>query len=479
MFTIVPAALPGSDTATLLTNPDRGFRLEVYLNVATGKGMYHYQDTDAHAAFEKELAFHAADQPRLAQVYFYLTDYRDKPLDQAAFARMTAYLQMLRDHHIKALLRFAYVWDDAHPRAQEPTLAQILTHIDQLTTIWHDYADAIHVVQAGFIGPWGEWHGDARQRTNETAILQAILHSVPAELQVQLRMDDMKTKNAPYLSTADQARLGYHDDFLIGVPHEWNIGGTDPASPEYQRYLADSAHVLQDGEMIWFWANPIYLQTPTIASRPFIDRLLRNHFTSLSLAHNYLEAESGSFSAQELANELHNQGVNDYPGIPTTTSMLAWQQEALTAADLDARHWPYQPEWFRDAHGQLLSRTAYDYIRDHLGYRIQVQKITYARDLLAGPIKVTLHNYGFAAPLGLAEIMVEAADADNQIIGTTTVPLASVQPGADVLSVVPVPITAKAHRVGVRLAARDGRGARLANIVQQFDGTNWFALPNN
>lgn len=61
MFTIVPAALPSSDTATLLANPDRGFRLEVYLNVATGKGMYHYQDTDAHAAFEKELAFHTAD----------------------------------------------------------------------------------------------------------------------------------------------------------------------------------------------------------------------------------------------------------------------------------------------------------------------------------------------------------------------------------------------------------------------------------
>jgi hypothetical protein len=476
VHTLTPPALPGNATEQLLSNPDRGFRLEAYLNVATGQGMYQSADMDAFAAFHQALALHQTDRPTLAQTYFYLTDYKARPLDQIAFANMTRYLEMVAAAHMKVLLRFAYIWDDAHPLWQEPKLPQIIQHIQQLSRLFHQFAGTIHAVQAGFIGPWGEWHGDARQRTDETAILRTLLRSVPEEIQVQLRMYDMKTKNAPALSAVDQSRLGFHDDFLIGVPHEWNTGEDNDHAVAYQQYLRDTAHILQDGEMIWFWANPIYLKTPTIASQPFIQRLIDSHFTSLSLAHNYLEAQSGSFSAQELENELHNQGVKDYPGIPTTTSMLAWQYEPIDAETLTARHWPFQSAWFKDSQGQPLQRTVFDYIRDYLGYRLQVKKITWEPDVFASPVQVTLHNYGFAAPLGLATVELLVVDTNEQVLGRTTLAPDDLQAGIDVAAMIPMIPGDPPAQIGVRLAARNGDGGRLANIVDHFDGTNWFAI---
>ena len=65
------------------------------------------------AQMQNAVATFSDDNPRLAQVYFYLTDYKNKPLDQAAFNNMDRYFQKLKQYHLQAVLRFAYIWNDA------------------------------------------------------------------------------------------------------------------------------------------------------------------------------------------------------------------------------------------------------------------------------------------------------------------------------------------------------------------------------
>lgn len=118
MSNYYPKQLSGDQTKTLLTNPDRGFRFEVYLDVKTGKSIYEYADQDTIVALKREASLYTNDQPRIVQVYFYLTGYQHKPLDAQAFSHMNAFFDELAKLNLKALLRFAYISEDKRPYRQ-------------------------------------------------------------------------------------------------------------------------------------------------------------------------------------------------------------------------------------------------------------------------------------------------------------------------------------------------------------------------
>ncbi len=158
--------LTGDKTVLLKANPDRGLRMEVYLDVATGNGLWGSANVDAIEQLRKEVALYETDAPRLVQVYFYLHGYKDKDLDQAAYDKMDAYFEALEELNLKAVLRFAYIWDETRPLQLEPSVAQTISHIRQLKPFIEKWESRIHVLQAGIIGAWGEWDAAARGRLN-------------------------------------------------------------------------------------------------------------------------------------------------------------------------------------------------------------------------------------------------------------------------------------------------------------------------
>lgn len=85
--------LPGTESKTLLQNPNRGFRLELSLNPATGKTAA--GDKDAIDDLKAQLSYYGEDSPQLAQNYIYLLDYSEKDLDQKAFDNMQKYFDAL------------------------------------------------------------------------------------------------------------------------------------------------------------------------------------------------------------------------------------------------------------------------------------------------------------------------------------------------------------------------------------------------
>ena len=107
-------------------------------------------------------------------------------LPPAAIDAMGKAFAKLRAAGVKALWRFAY--DRAMPGEHYYTAETILGHIAQLRAPFSKQYDALYVLQAGFIGSWGEWHSS---QTNLHANASAVSTIVEAEL-FQLLPPDRK-----------------------------------------------------------------------------------------------------------------------------------------------------------------------------------------------------------------------------------------------------------------------------------------------
>lgn len=88
----------------------------------------------------------------------------------------------------------------------EPVLSQIPDHVAHLKPCLTDNQDVILVVQAGFVGPWGEFHSSTnfpnKMDDNADQIIEAALDAVPKR-SVQLRHPGLKK--------------GLHEDFQQGL----------------------------------------------------------------------------------------------------------------------------------------------------------------------------------------------------------------------------------------------------------------------
>ena len=173
----------------LARNPDRGLRLELYMGEEITCDVFtvsRMTDPAAHIkqTIEKGIARCAPEQITLAQVYFYLTGYRGREIDEAGFQAMQFYFDTLRAYGLKALLRFAYSTD---PGVNDATQADMLRHIEQLRPFLEQNKASIHVLQAGMIGAWGEWHSE-KKRVSRKKILRALAEAAPEGMYLQVRL---------------------------------------------------------------------------------------------------------------------------------------------------------------------------------------------------------------------------------------------------------------------------------------------------
>ncbi|MDR0883071.1 MAG: DUF4874 domain-containing protein [Oscillospiraceae bacterium] len=449
---LTPAPLSGADSALLLDNPNRGFRMEVNMDVSTGLALWR-ENTPALETLHREYNLYASDKPMLSQVYFYLTDYLDRDLDETAFANMNRYFDELETLGIHAVLRFAYIWDDSSYEislSQEPTQARILRHLEQLKPFLAEHRGQILVLQAGLLGPWGEWSSEFSKNIDEKAILYGLLDAAPGDMQVQVRYSYDKTENISVFDQSAYNRIGYHDDFLIDRLHFWNTAGDNIWTLRWLRMTLESANLLIDGESIWGAANGEFLESPYIDPLFMANRLSTHHFTSFSMTHNYKEDGDDKLSMQY------------------------WQEMPVTAKELQKNKLLVHPSWFKDAAGTTIERNWFDYIRDSLGYYLVVEnaEVVPLKNNQLG-VRLTLRNYGFAAPLGLnAPRLVLLDAAGKEVAAQTLCDPAALQPNKKLalnLKFADVPANA---RLAIALTAPDGTPARLANEITFEGGYN-------
>ncbi|MET0234599.1 MAG: DUF4832 domain-containing protein [Kibdelosporangium sp.] len=336
-------------TTANFANPERGF-------------YHHTGDCDKNDFALATLQDYRVNQGiSLVMCVFYLAEFRDSPLSAAALAQLQQQFDAVRAAGLKMILRFAYTTSTAGDDAPKD---RVFGHLDQLAPYLSANSDVIDVMQAGFIGAWGEWYytknfGDAGTVTaadwaNRKAVTDKILSVLPTTRMVQLRTPKFKrtmysTSPLPpgqaYNGSA-AARLGHHNDCFLASPDDF--GTYENPAVEYPYLQAETTYVAMGGE--------------TCAVNP------------------------------------------PRSSCPTATGELA------------GFHWSYlNTDYNRDVVNAWNSEGCLPEVTRRLGYRFALRTGTYPASVSRGgtlPVSITLTNDGYAAPhnpRGLALILRNTA----------------------------------------------------------------------
>jgi hypothetical protein len=223
--------LPSSDD---FPNPERGF--------------YSHREVQAEGSpltMNDLINVRSKNQSLILRMY-YLKKFRTSDLSAAELNLMSTDFSLMRSAGVKCILRFAY--SSSETEADAP-LSTILRHLDQLRPVFEANSDVIAVVQAGFIGAWGEWYYSTNGLNNTAdrrTVLEKVLTVVPANWMVQVRTPNYKKEifgiTEPLTSTdafsgTDVSRTGHHNDCFLASYDDY---GT------YQDTVADKIYLSLD-----------------------------------------------------------------------------------------------------------------------------------------------------------------------------------------------------------------------------------------
>jgi hypothetical protein len=226
-------------------NPERGFYKYASSNLGTNPAMLG----------ENTLRSYRAANITLVYRIFYLKSFRNKELSPEALNQIDADMATLRSSGMKCVMRFAYSSEANEPDAP---LDIIFRHLEQLKPVLAKNVDVIAVMQAGFIGAWGEWYYSSNQLKTDAiraAILDRILDALPATRMTQVRTPAYKTDylqnlaplahNEAYSGTK-AARVGHHNDCFLASAND--VGTYRNVDVQKAYINADALYVPVGGE---------------------------------------------------------------------------------------------------------------------------------------------------------------------------------------------------------------------------------------
>lgn len=368
---------------------------------------------------------------KIALVAYNLKDYLDKAIDDDKLEELRICLESARKSQIDVIFRAAYSFSETFEDPE--SLELIATHIEQVSEIINNYKDVILCVQAGFLGPWGEWHGSKFLSGNEeekalvrNTILDNLLKCLDEEIIVNVRRQ--KFIRSAIETGIGEERLGIHNDAFLST--EDDMGTYD--DPNYSRrqellWTKESVNTgINGGEM------------PTISSYTNIDNAIEE---MKMLKFNYL-------------NSKYNKDV-----------LESWKSTS------------YKGE------------NGYDYIQNHLGYRLWIKNIEVPLRLnqfLSKNLRVEIVNSGFSTipggykmyivfKCGERVFMNEVENADLQGIGCDNRKNISININLNNKEF--KAINGETLKIGVYIGNNDKKSqVKLANEELEFyQGINYFA----
>lgn len=241
------------ESDSIFVNPERGFY-----------AFQEFRSDNNNVLTLSSLAHLRNNAMSLVYTTYTMPDYRDRLIPQDFLDRIRDNMEVLRAGGCKTILRFRYTsstndipWDAPEDIVHE--------HVRQLTPLLHDYSDVILVLEAGFIGVWGEWyyteHFNYRPSEEEYGprrrLLDALLEALPTNRMICVRYPAAKlysfglhhtdtiTREDAY-NGSTLSRIAFHNDcFLADQDDRGTFGG----NRNFRRYwAAESKYLAMGGE---------------------------------------------------------------------------------------------------------------------------------------------------------------------------------------------------------------------------------------
>lgn len=395
-------------TKEALGNPDRGFHLEcnfVITNSNDPTKMYNPYGSGVGQILEPNEKFEyfpdgfiktrteelkvEEDSIKLTQLYMYLQDFRESDqISEEGIKNIEALFSVLRETGYKAILRFAYRNEHTEPKDLYPTAERTINHIKQLAPIITKNIDVISVVQSGFLGQWGEWNPDLGSTAKNNQAMVELLKGIPEGYGMEMRYTSRKNLLKSAISTADYNRIGFNNDYFTGGQHPMACGGSDfcIGSDQYKQVAKESfkgyvsGEVPHEGKTDPTWGLDFILDTDALF-----------HFLKI---HHYV--------ALDVTQNFYN-------------NIKHWRTQKVYPAKLDRLDVFYDESYFME-NGKIVIRSFYQFIRDHLGYRLNIKETSFDKEEGKMKYDIKLTNTGFATVHNPKSVYMVFINKENDTI---------------------------------------------------------------
>lgn len=369
-----------------LRNPDRGYHTESNFFAHNLTNPYHSADVYPSGFIsQRENQFEAGDDGlTLLQLYIYLTEWVDKPISQAGLDNIQTLFNGVKNQGYKVILRFAYNWEGTG-NATNATKERIEGHLEQLKPILDANRGLIATIQAGFIGAWGEWHSTGDQ-SMRNAVVNGLLNIFPTPYCIQMRYPNQKNAITG-VNQSDKTRVGFANDYFTAGEHELAPGNDFvPGTTDYAQVETESPYFFMSGE-IPYNENTEWGLSKTINTMNTLKILRDHHYSAFDISQNY-DLNITSWKRRKV-----------YPSILSTNKIL------------------FSEDYFKNEEGKTVARSYYEFVRDHLGYRLNLlntTKVSGENGSLVYDIQLT--NTGFATVINPKPFYLVLIDENNNVV---------------------------------------------------------------
>lgn len=299
----------------------------------------------------------------------------DYEIEQSALDKLDEALDSYKVRSQNVIIRFCYDPGYSGKADMEADVSMILTHIRQLSKVLNKYQITLTAIEAGLIGPWGEMHtSKLANKDTFNKIIDAwlkytdeipILVRTPAIIYnyLGITVNDIETATIP----EHAYRLGLFNDGYLGSGSD--LGTYTNREKETQFLSKQTAHLPYGGEV-----------TVPDSTWHDIDKCLPEMFL-MNLS--YLNYEWNTYVVQ-----------------------TKWKETFYT------RECGNDELWY--------GKTAFDYIKNHLGYRLvltnsQLRHILWRRGV---EVKLSISNVGFGNLNRTKNITIYLVNSEGEVIQT-------------------------------------------------------------
>lgn len=427
--------LVGKQNDWLNSNPDRGYRTEIsfvmYDTAEYDPGLkndwrrvnVNNSDDEIRKTIEKLVTMYLQTNVKVAIAYICFNDCNtmDQIPDKYLHA-LDLFFENLRARGVRVIWRHAYggttnryitVPEDREYLEKVCANQDIMVkHIKQLGEYIGKNTDVVMKISSGVIGN-GEYTASFQwPPVDFNVITDSIIRymCVPNGLTFNVRLPRYKKDVIDWWAENHNGEMYPYAD-IIGHTNDAIYGETYKLNANSACYQIDHTPLnCKDGSKCYCYSEDYFDEWRYVTETAAYTSQCGEMFTNIGMTVVNKIFPTGLEVIKEMAHHRHSILSNWHTmgekqdgkyGTAETNVMIRWvERETVTPELLDENGIIYDPNYFVDEDGNKIDRNPYEFIKDHLGYKLVAEGSNLKGELgRKGKLKVdlTFKNYGFAA----------------------------------------------------------------------------------